>query len=218
MDIDNDFRNSFLIRFRRRRARPVVHRRHYGASRAGLLAPAPVDLTETRTADMQVKDVSGASHAGLSAPPPIDLTETRTAEIQAKNISAASLAAWGYVFQVSTQSIAVGAPINYSNNGPLSGVNHEPGTSRIEVVGAGIYSISFSVYTAQNNPQDWAVIVNGVQRSRFNSAGQTISGVTLLSLNAGDSITIRNINTSPDPARLRTGEFTTAYVLILKVN
>lgn len=189
MDIDNESHDNCLIRFRHRRRRSAGHRRHYSDGRAGISEPAQAGLTETMEAN-----------------------------VLPKGFSAASLAAWGYVFQVNTQTIAVGAPINYSNNGPLSGVNHVPGASRIEVVQAGIYSISFSVYTAQNNPQDWAVIVNGVQRSRFNSAGQTISGVTLLSLNAGDSITIRNINTSPDPARLRTGDFTTAYVLILKVN
>lgn len=129
-----------------------------------------------------------------------------------------SLDSWGYVFHINTQNIAVGAPVNFSNNGPLMGITHAPGTSNIEVAAAGTYNISFAVYTAQNNPQDWAVVVNGVVRSRFNSAGQAIHGSTLLTLNANDRVTIRNVNTLPNPATLRQGPFTTAYVLILKVD
>lgn len=130
----------------------------------------------------------------------------------------ASLDAWGYVFHVSNQTIAIGAPVNFSNNGPLMGISHEPGTSNIQVAAAGTYSISFGIYTAQNNPQDWAVVVNGIVRSRFNSAGQSIHGSTLLTLNANDGVTIRNVNTLPSPATLRQGPFTTAYVLIMKVD
>lgn len=129
-----------------------------------------------------------------------------------------SLDAWGYVFHINTQQIAIGAPINFSNNGPLTGIVHQPGGSNIEVASAGIYNITFGVYTAQNNPQDWAVVINGQVRSRFNAAGQTINGSTLLSLNANDGITIRNVNTLPSPATLRSGPFTTAYVLVLKVD
>lgn len=129
-----------------------------------------------------------------------------------------SLDAWGYVFHINTQQIATGAPVNFSNNGPLTGIVHQPGGSNIEVAASGIYNITFGIYTAQNNPQDWAVVVNGQVRSRFNSAGQTIQGSTLLALNANDGVTIRNVNTLPSPATLRSGPFTTAYVLILKVD
>jgi len=129
-----------------------------------------------------------------------------------------SLNAWGYVFHVNTQQIATGAPVNFSDNGPLTGIVHQPGGSNIEVSATGVYSVTFGIYTAQNNPQDWAVVVNGTVRSRFNSAGQTIQGSTLLALNANDSVTIRNVNTLPSPATLRSGTFTTAYVLILKVD
>lgn len=130
----------------------------------------------------------------------------------------ASLAAWGYVFQVGAQSVAVGANINFSNNGPLNGVNHTPGDSAIIVAAAGTYNISLGIYTAQNNPQDWAVVINGTERSRFNAAGQSITSSTSLTLTANDRVTIRNAGTSPDPATLREGETTTAYVLIYKVD
>ncbi|MEN6328127.1 MAG: hypothetical protein ABFD18_18190 [Syntrophomonas sp.] len=130
----------------------------------------------------------------------------------------ASLASWGYVFQINTQNVATGANVNFSNNGPLNAINHEPGTATIEVTLPGTYNITFSVYTTQNNPQDWAVVVNGGVRSRFNAAGQTITGTTSLVLDALDRVTIRNVNTIPSPATLRVGDFTTAYVLIYKVD
>ena len=150
--------------------------------------------------------------------PAASLTGMNNASKEVGQPNLSSLDAWGYVFHVSSQSIAVGAPLNFSNNGPLMGINHEPGTSNIQVAAAGTYSISFGIYTAQNNPQDWAVVVNGMVRSRFNSAGQTIHGTTLLTLNANDGVTIRNVNTLPSPATLRQGPFTTAYVLIMKVD
>jgi hypothetical protein len=130
----------------------------------------------------------------------------------------ASLTAFGYVFQINTQTVAVGANVRFSNNGPLNSINHTPGTAGIEVTLDGIYNITFSVYTTQNNPQDWAVVVNGVVRSEFSSAGQSITGSTSLNLKALDNVTIRNVNTIPDPATLRVGNFITAYVLIYKVD
>ncbi|MGE5390806.1 MAG: BclA C-terminal domain-containing protein [Deltaproteobacteria bacterium] len=129
-----------------------------------------------------------------------------------------SLAAWGYVFQINTETVAVGANVNFSNNGPLNGISHTPGTAAVTVAADGTYNITFSVYTTQNNPQDWAVAINGVNSQRFNSAGQTITGTTSLALKAGDRVTVRNVATSPDPAALRTGDFTTAYMLIYKVD
>jgi hypothetical protein len=78
--------------------------------------------------------------------------------------------------------------------------------------------MTFSVYTANNNPQDWAVVVNGTIRSEFTSAGQTITAATSLVLAAGDNVTIRNVNTLPNPATLRSGDVTTAYLLIYKTD
>lgn len=135
-----------------------------------------------------------------------------------QELPAASLTSYGYVFQVNTQTIAKGANISFSNNGPLNGINHTPGTPGIEITLDGTYNITFSVYTTQNNPQDWGVAVNGAVQSEFSSAGQSITGTTSLTLKASDNLTIRNVNTIPDPATLRTGNFTTAYVLIYKVD
>lgn len=130
----------------------------------------------------------------------------------------AAAAAFGYVFQLNTQTIAVGANITFSNNGPLNGINHIPGTAGIQVTLDGTFNITFSVYTTLNNPQHWGVVVNGTLRSDFTSAGQSINASTSLTLKASDNVTIRNVNTIPDPATLRVGNVTTAYVLIYKVD
>jgi len=129
------------------------------------------------------------------------------------------LAAFGYVFDNETpaQSIAVGSDVLYSNNGPLQLVSHIPGTSSIVVNLAGIYNIDFGIYTNANNPQVWGIAVNNVVQQVFNNAGQTLVASATLSLALNDSITIRNVNTLPNPAVLRAG-FNTAWVKIEKVN
>lgn len=189
MDMINELWIPGDVRYRHVRARVTKHRKGTGASRAQKASDQPVDMPVS-TVDQF--NALGQNNAGL--------------------------AAWGYVYHLSTQTVAVGESLNFSNNGPLNGINHPSGGDRIQVAEAGTYNITFSVYTAQNNPQDWGVAVNGTVRSRFNSAGQTITGTTSLTLNANDTVTILNVDTSPDPATLRTGDFTTAYVLIYKVD
>lgn len=176
---------------------------HYRTGRSGPAAHRGVRSSGARNSGSRSGDSGGVLTAG---------------GLNGQSQIGASLSAWGYVFQLNTQTVAVGASVNFSDNGPLNGITHTPGTAHIEVANTGIYNLTFSVYTSQNNPQDWAVVVNGVVRQRFNSAGQTITGTTTLTLNANDRVTIRNSGTIPDPATLRTGDFTTAYVLIYKVD
>lgn len=169
----------------------------------------------SRTAGQVRRGAGGSSSKKPTGDIPVKQTGT---DQEAAASAKASLAAWGYVFQINTQTVAVGANVTFSNNGPLNNINHTPGSAGIDVTLGGAYNITFGVYTTQNNPQDWAVVVNGVVKSRFNSAGQSITGTTSLALNAQDRVTIRNVNTIPDPATLRTGDFTTAYVLLYKVD
>jgi len=148
---------------------------------------------------------------------PLDFTGSTLTPGTSLGISVGS-EAFGYVFQIGPQTIAVGAPVLFSNNGPINGINHIAGRDSIEITLDGTYNITFSVYTTNNNPQDWAIAVNGVNTARFNSAGQSITGTTSLNLNKGDRVTLRNVNTSPDPATLRSTDTITAYVLIYKIS
>lgn len=177
------------VRFRQGRSGPAGHRKSRGGTGR-----------KTRNA--------GESLTGLTVGGGLDSRE----------VGASSLSAWGYVYQLGAQTITVGSNVTYSNNGPLNGINHEPEDSTIEVVMAGTYNIVFAIYTNQNNPQDWAVVINGRPQSRFNSAGQSLTAATTLTLEAMDRVTIRNVNTVPDPATLREGDFITAFVMIYKVD
>jgi len=128
------------------------------------------------------------------------------------------LAAFGYVFQLGTETVPVGADISFSNNGPLFNVAHAAGTAPIIVNAAGTYNIAFAVYTANNNLQDWGVAVNNVVVADFNSAGMSLSAATTLNLNAGDVVTIRNVSTGAQEATLRTTSTISAWVQLFKVN
>jgi hypothetical protein len=128
------------------------------------------------------------------------------------------LRAFGNVFQIGTESIPVGSNITFGSNGPLFNLTHTLGTAPIVVGLAGIYNIAFEINTSNNNPQDWAIQVNGVNRAEFNAAGQSITGLATLALNAGDAVTINNIATVPDPAVLRTTNTISASIYFNKVD
>ncbi|ABI69288.1 hypothetical protein [Syntrophomonas wolfei] len=178
----------------------------------GLLAPPNVRYRQVRTGPKSPRGPKTTAGART-------IKKGRSENLPVlQDLPSESVASWGYVFQLNTQNVAVGSNITFSNNGPLNGINHTPGTAGIRVTLDGTYNITFSVYTTQNNPQHWGVVVNGVVKSDFNSAGQSLTASTTLTLSALDNVTIRNINTIPDPATLRIGNFTTAYVLLYKVD
>ncbi len=179
------------IRYRQGRNRPSVRR-----------------LRNTRAAGRSNRNRHRESPAALSPQQLVNSLE----------IEASALAAWGYVYQMGPQDIAVGANVNFNNNGPLNGIEHAPGSAAIEVTLSGTYNIIFSLYTSQNNPQDWAVVVNGQPQSRFTSAGQTITAAATLKLDTMDRVTIRNVGTIPDPATLREDDAITAFVMIYKTD
>jgi hypothetical protein len=163
-----------------------------------------------------IKYCQGNRNINTSRTPLAGITPSES--LEAPYLNTSSLGAWGYVYQLGSQTVAVGSNVTFTDNGPLNGIVHMPGGPTIEVTMDGVYKIEFAVYTSQNNPQDWAVVINGVARARFNSAGQTLVAATILNLNAQDRVTIRNVNTIPDPARLREGDVISAYVLIYKLD
>ena len=130
----------------------------------------------------------------------------------------AGLRAFGNVFQIGTESVPVGSDVTFGSNGPLFNMTHTLGTAPIVIGITGTYNIAFTINTSNNNPQDWAIFVNGVNRAEFNAAGQSITGLTALVLNAGEAVTIRNVATVPDPAVLRTSNTISASVIIYKVD
>lgn len=101
---------------------------------------------------------------------------------------------YGYIYSVTTQSVAVEAPIVFGSTGPVLGVTHAAGSSNIVVVAAGTYSITYSV--SGTEPNQFAIFVNGVAAASTvygSGAGtQQNTGQAILALGAGNTITIVN--------------------------
>ena len=128
------------------------------------------------------------------------------------------LSSSGYVWEQRAaapfQTVATGADILFSNNGPLNGITHVAGTSQIGITIAGTYNIAFAVYSAGGNPQDWGITVNNEVVARFQANGQNLSANYLLVLAAGDIVTIRSVVSTPNPVPLRQADTISAWVLI----
>ena len=107
---------------------------------------------------------------------------------------AGGILAFGYIFNLTAQSVAVEAPVLFDSNGPLLGVTHTPGTDAITVVDAGTYAITFSV--SGSEPNQFALFINGAPDTSTvygSGAGtQQNTGQAILVLAAGDVITLVN--------------------------
>jgi BclA C-terminal domain/Collagen triple helix repeat (20 copies) len=111
----------------------------------------------------------------------------------------AGLSSFGYVYELATiadATVVGGADVPFSNNGPLSNVTHTAGTTTITVTEAGVYQVSWHVTITAGIGSEIAVAINGVQDSStpvlaLNAVGE-ISGNSMLTLAAGDVVTLRN--------------------------
>lgn len=106
--------------------------------------------------------------------------------------------AYGYVYNTDGQSVAIDAPVYFNSNGPLLGVTHvaaaDPTGFPVNIVAAGVYSISFSVSGVEAS--QFAIFVNGTAAASTiygSGAGtQQNTGQAILTLGAGDVITLVN--------------------------
>lgn len=107
---------------------------------------------------------------------------------------AGGLAAYGYIFNQSAQTVAIESPIAFDLNGPLLGVTHLPGNAGIAVTGSGIYAVRYSVSGVE--PGQFAVFVNGARAAGTvygSGAGtQQDNGLAILTLSANDVLTLVN--------------------------
>lgn len=110
-----------------------------------------------------------------------------------------SVVGQGYVYQLAgifDMTVSGGADIPFSNNGPLSSVSHTVGTSNITIANAGTYKIDYGVNITSGVGSSIAIAVNGSVNPSTNvtalvSTG-SVYGTTILTLAAGDIITLRN--------------------------
>lgn len=93
-------------------------------------------------------------------------------------------------------TVVGGADIPFSTNHPLSGVTHSAGSTVFTVPTGGAYLISYKVSITAGVGSAVAITVNGTPlvtgSNGFLVATGSISGSVLVSLSAGDVITLRN--------------------------
>jgi hypothetical protein len=107
---------------------------------------------------------------------------------------------------VGTQAVSIEADVVFDHTGPLSpGITHKAGTSLIFINTSAIYEVSFAISGVE--PNQFALFVNGVARaSSIHGSGagtQQNRGTVFLTLNAGDTLTLRN-HSSASPITLQT--------------
>ncbi|MBV7277006.1 collagen-like protein, partial [Clostridium sp. PL3] len=116
----------------------------------------------------------------------------------------AGLAASGYVYELATiadSTVVGGADVPFSNNGPLIGITHTPGTTTITVASAGVYQINYNISITAGVGAQVAIAVNGTVDAStpitaLVATGE-MSGSAILTLAAGDVITLRNNSATP---------------------
>ncbi len=121
-------------------------------------------------------------------------------------LTVSGLSQYAYIFNTAAQVVALEAPILFNSNGLMTpGFTHTPGTSQIMVINAGDYKISFSVSGVE--PNQFTLFLNGapVTNAVYGSGAGTQhnNGQTILSLAAGDVLTLHN-HTSAAAVTLQT--------------
>jgi hypothetical protein len=105
------------------------------------------------------------------------------------------LSEYAYVYNVGAQSVAIEADVTFDTNGVLSPhITHAPGNAGIALVDAGTYKITFSV--SGTEPNQMGLFVNGgpVPGTVYGSGAgtQQNTGLAILTIAAGDVLTVRN--------------------------
>jgi BclA C-terminal domain len=115
--------------------------------------------------------------------------------------------AYGYVFNFPIQTVASGDEVNFSNNGPLVNIVHNPGDEAIFIPQAGDYLVEYTVAVDLNQASAYALILNNVEvpnaatRYGATSAGpirQTMTGSVIISVPANSTLLLRNIGNTTD--------------------
>lgn len=122
------------------------------------------------------------------------------------------LSAFGYVYQLATiadETVVGGADVPFSSNGPLTSISHTAGTTTITVFTGGTFKIDYSVNITSGIGSAIAVAINGsvdpsTSKSSLAAAG-LVSGTAILTLAAGDVITLRNNSAVPFTTDLAPG-------------
>ena len=114
-----------------------------------------------------------------------------------------AISAFGYTYDLAVggQVVAGGADVVFSNNGPLLNCTHTAGTTIFTVPSTGTYKVNYSITITAGIGAQMAIAVNGTVDASTSVdllvATGTISGTAMLSLSAGDVLTLRNNSATP---------------------
>lgn len=118
--------------------------------------------------------------------------------------SSSGLSAYGYGYQLATiadATVVGGADVPFSNNGPLSDITHTPSTTTFYVINAGVYEINYRISITAGIGSSPAIAVNGTVDASTPIAALVatgnISGSAIMTLAAGDIVTLRNNSAVP---------------------
>jgi hypothetical protein len=127
----------------------------------------------------------------------LDIGEVSSTSYVCNGATVGGLAAYAYVYNLTAQTVAVGATVPFDSDGILVGVTH-PTPDTIQVVAGGIYEITFSL--SGSEPSQFALFVNGVviPGSIYGSGAgtQQNSGQVIVALSAGNNITLVNYSSA----------------------
>jgi len=106
-----------------------------------------------------------------------------------------SLGDYAYIYTSSAQALPPGSNVVFQNDGPSSGISHIAASEFTVINESGVYQIEF--VAAVDEANQLAIQVNGLTEPSSiygsNAGMQLNSGQTILSLTAGDLITLTNV-------------------------
>lgn len=112
--------------------------------------------------------------------------------------------AFGYYYQWATiadATVVGGADVPFSHNGPYLDVIHTPSTTTITVPVSGVFKVDYAISYTSGVGSAMAIAINGTVDSSTNKTVLTatgdISSSVILTLAAGDVITLRNNSAVP---------------------
>jgi hypothetical protein len=133
------------------------------------------------------------------------------------------LSSFAYVFELATLADATvvgGADVPFSNNGPMLNTNHTASMTTISVTEAGVYKIDYGVNMTAGVGSAISIAINGTVDASTNISALVatghISGSAMLTLVAGDVITLRN--NSATPMTLTLAPSLGSYLTITKID
>jgi hypothetical protein len=109
--------------------------------------------------------------------------------------SGGGISDYAYVYNTGGQTVAIDADVVFASNGPISaGITHALGDAAVTILNAGDYKVTFIVSGVE--PNQFALAVNGtaVASTIYGSGAgtQQTSGQAIITLAAGDVVTLRN--------------------------